>query len=255
MDSKQSLPPSTTTALKSEPTAITVIDRVAQRFSETSRQLCALTTAQKSISAATIIRQGMLELRSDKRLQACTPDSVYQAITEAVRCGLEIGGHLGYAYLIPYNNECTLQISSQGEIELVRRSGQLAAIRAVAIRAKDQFDTTCDPPKHTFDIFSTDRGEIVGFYAVAKLTNGGATWEFMNRVEVDGIRDAAPGYKTAKKYNKEKDSPWATNYEEMGKKTVMKRLSKWLPKSITPNASDMAADAEKDVVDCEYREV
>ena len=65
----------------------------------------------------------------------------------------------------------------------------------------------------------------------------------MSRGQVDSIRDASSGYQSAKRFKK--DSPWDTHYEQMGLKTVIRRLCKYLPKSpelATVMAMDDAAD-------------
>ncbi len=53
----------------------------------------------------------------------------------------------------------------------------------------------------------------------------------MSATEVNTIRDGSQGYKTARRFNKT-DTPWISNYEEMGRKTAIRRLCKYLPMSI-----------------------
>ncbi|MGK4923311.1 recombinase RecT [Bordetella hinzii] len=47
-----------------------------------------------------------------------------------------------------------------------------------------------------------------------------------------GIRDASQGWKQAKRYGKTENTPWGAHYAEMGRKTVLRRLFKYLPVSI-----------------------
>jgi len=86
-----------------------------------------------------------------------------------------------------------------------------------------------------------ERGEVIGFYAVAKLKDGGHCFEFMSRLQVEQIM--------AGTQSKGKYGPWKDNFTEMGRKTVIRRLAKYLPLSIefqTAAALDGMAEAGKD---------
>jgi recombination protein RecT len=77
-----------------------------------------------------------------------------------------------------------------------------------------------------------ERGDIIAFYAVAKLVGGGHAFEVMSNQQVEEIRNESQGWKTAKKYGKTDSTPWGGHYAEMGRKTVLRRLVKYLPVSI-----------------------
>ena len=68
-----------------------------------------------------------------------------------------------------------------------------------------------------------DRGEIVGFYAIFHLDNGGYHFEVMSKNDIDAY---AATYSKAFSTDY---SPWKTNYEQMALKTVLKRLLKTAP--------------------------
>ena len=90
-----------------------------------------------------------------------------------------------------------------------------------------------------------DRGAVIGFYAVAKLQGGGYSFEFMSTDEVNHIRDKAAEKNRAKKDNQGRPiitGPWLDNYVEMGRKTVLRRLFKYLPISIESLAFASAID-------------
>lgn len=76
------------------------------------------------------------------------------------------------------------------------------------------------------------RKVIETFYAVCQFKDGTKKYEVMSKKEVDDIR---------KRSRAGQSGPWVTDYEEMAKKTVFKRLSKWLP--VTP---DLEAAVEHD---------
>lgn len=72
-------------------------------------------------------------------LQQCTPTSLLQSVLVAAELGLEPGGALGHLYLVPFKTTCTPIIGYRGFLELARRSGELASVRAVVVRVKDEF--------------------------------------------------------------------------------------------------------------------
>jgi recombination protein RecT len=68
-----------------------------------------------------------------------------------------------------------------------------------------------------------DRGELTFVYAVARLVGGGVQFEVMSRVDIERVKAQS---KAAS------DGPWVSHFEEMAKKTVIRRLFKYLPVSI-----------------------
>jgi recombination protein RecT len=155
-------------------------------------------------------------------LQKCTPTSLLQCVMAAAEVGLEPGGVLGQFYLVPMGNVATPIIGYRGLLELARRSGQIASIRAVVVREKDRFRMT-EGIEQTLDhepFLDGDAGPMKYVYAVAKLRDGSVQVEVMSRAQVDGIRARSRAGSSG---------PWVTDYDEMAKKTVLRRLSKWLP--------------------------
>lgn len=133
--------------------------------------------------------------------------------------GLEPDGRR--AYLIPYGTEATVIISYMGLIELMRRSGDVTSIMAETVCESDDFSWKNGEVSHEVD-WRAPRGELQAVYAVARLKNGETQTAVMTREEVDKIR---------KRSRSGKSGPWLTDFEEMAKKTVVRRLSKMLPLS------------------------
>lgn len=192
----------------------------------------------KHLTADRMARIVTTEVRKTPDLLKCDPISLFGAIIQCSQLGLEPGNSLGHAYLIPfYNNktkqkEAQLMIGYRGMIDLSRRSGQVLSINAYEIYASDEFDVVfgTDPSiMHKRDIKTGGIGEIVGVYAVAKLKDGGCQFEVMTKAQVDEIM--------AKSLDKidaayRKYSPWVNHYNEMAKKTAIRKLFKYLPVSI-----------------------
>ena len=162
------------------------------------------------------------------QLGQCTPASFLGAMMTSAQLGLEVNTPLGQAYVIPYRNKGTLeaqfQLGYKGLIDLAYRSGEVEVIQAHVVYENDEFE--CEyglDPKLTHKPADSDRGEPIKVYAVFKTKSGGYGFEVMS---MDDVRKHAEKY--SKAYNNS-FSPWKTNFEEMAKKTVLKRVLKYAP--------------------------
>ena len=180
----------------------------------------------KHMTADRMIRISLTELRKTPKLMECDDKSLFGAIVQCSQLGLEPGNSLGHAYLIPYGRECTLIIGYKGLIELARRSGQIVSISAREVHEKEKFVIKYglnEVLEHEPNF--VDRGKVIGFYAIAQLKDGGHQFEYMTLDDIEKVRESSKSSKGAM-------SPWVNYYNEMGKKTVVRRLFKYLPVSI-----------------------
>ncbi len=210
---------------------------VASFFNANKETLKALLPAHMTPERMMKIALGAL--RTTPKLMDCTIESLFGSVVVCAQMGLEPNTPQGHIYLIPFENrrkqttEVQIIVGYKGLIDLARRSGQIESLSSRVVHERDEFDIdygTSDQIIHK-PFLRGDRGKIVGFYAVAKLKGGGVQFEFMSLAEVNAVRDGSQGYQTAKRFNKT-NTPWISNYEEMGKKTVIRRLTKYLPMSI-----------------------
>lgn len=162
------------------------------------------------------------------QLGQCTPQSFLGAMMTSAQLGLEVNTPLGQAYVLPYKNHGTLeaqfQLGYKGLIDLAYRSGEVEVIQAHVVYANDEF--TCEyglEPKLTHKPADKDRGEPIKVYAVFKTKSGGYGFEVMS---MDDVKQHAAKY--SKSFSSS-FSPWKTNFEEMAKKTVLKRVLKYAP--------------------------
>ena len=162
------------------------------------------------------------------QLGACTPNSFLGAMMTSAQLGLEVNTPLGQAYVLPYRNkgqlEAQFQLGYKGLIDLAYRSGEVEVIQAHVVYEHDQFE--CEyglDPKLSHKPADRDRGEPIKVYAVFKTKSGGFGFEVMS---MEDVRAHATKY--SKAYNSG-FSPWKTNFEEMAKKTVLKRVLKYAP--------------------------
>ena len=167
-------------------------------------------------------------LSSNPDLQGTTPASFLGAMMTAAQLGLEPNTPLGQAYLIPYKNkgtlECQFQLGYRGMIDLAYRSGEVQIIQAHIVYANDKFDFSfgIDPKLNHVPALG-ERGEATHVYAMFRTKDGGYGFDVMT---IDDVRRHAAKY--SKSYSSSY-SPWNTNFEEMAKKTVLKRVLKYAP--------------------------
>lgn len=172
-------------------------------------------------------RIALTVIRKNPSLQECNPISLFGAIIQASQLGLEIGIH---AHLVPFYNKKTKQKEVQmipdyrGIMHLARNSGEITSIQANVVYMHDSFDYQFGTASFLHHKpAKTDRGELIGAYAVAKYKDGESQFDYMTKEEIDLIRNRSAS----------KDSgPWVTDYVAMAMKTVTKRLCKYLPVSV-----------------------
>ena len=170
-------------------------------------------------------RMILTAMSSTTQLQQCTPKSFLGAMMQAAQLGVEPNTPLGQAYLIPYKNkgtlECSFQLGYKGLIDLAYRSGEVKDIQAHEVHENDVFEYELGlEPKLKHVPATSNRGPVIMYYAVFHTKDGGYGFEVMS---AEDIREHA------KKYSKAYSSgysPWTTNFDEMAKKTVLKKCLK-----------------------------
>lgn len=203
----------------------------------------------KQISPQRFVRVVFTAVRTNPRLQASTPESFLAAMMQAAQLGLEPNTPLGQAYLIPYYNrklgkyEAQFQIGYQGLLELAYRTGEYRTIYAMPVYANDQFEYQYGLDEKLLHIpAAKPEGEPVSYYAVYHLRSGGHGFVVMSREQLIRYRDK---YSVA---GQSDSSAWKTDFDSMAKKTVLKQLLKYAPKSAELIAQ-LAADESVEVDD------
>ena len=173
-------------------------------------------------------RMVLSALSTNPKLGDCTPQSFLGAMMSAAQLGVEPNTPLGQAYILPYNNrgvmEAQFQLGYKGLIDLAYRSGDVEVVQAHIVYENDEF--VCEyglDPKLSHKPASTNRGEPIKVYAVFKTKSGGYGFEVMS---MEDVRKHASKY--SKAYNSS-FSPWKSDFEEMAKKTVLKKVLKYAP--------------------------
>ena len=154
-------------------------------------------------------------------LQKCTASSLLNSVRVAAELGLEPGGALGGLYLVPFGDTCTPIIGYKGLIELMRRSGELEQIEAHVVHEGDVFEIEYGlTPKLKHVPKLEEGGRPTLAYVIARLKDGGLHVEMMTVAAIEKIKARSRAAKSG---------PWVTDYEEMMKKTVVRRAAKYLP--------------------------
>ena len=207
------------------------------------------------LNAERLLKVAQIAVTTTPGLLKCDVASLIGAIGQCAQMGLEPNTVLGHAYLVPFKTKrkdsngnerwvdsVNVIVGYKGFIDLARRSGQIVSIAAHEVCTNDEFELVYGLDERlTHKPALDDRGDIIGFYAVAKLVGGGHAFEFMSLRQVEAIMLASQ--------SKGKYGPWKENFIEMGRKSVVRRLAKYLPLSIefqTAAALDGLAEGGKD---------
>jgi len=174
-------------------------------------------------------------------LNKATPISKQKSVYNCALTGLTLNPVSKYAYLVPrnvkhgdkYEIECCLEPSYIGLVKLLTDSGSVKSINTQIFYEGDniQMDLAAGYLKHNpYVLTGKAKGEMKGVYSIATLSDGSKQIELMTKEDIDGIRDRSESYK-AFKAGRAKSAIWESDYREMARKTVVKRIYKHLPKT------------------------
>lgn len=175
------------------------------------------------MTAERFTRIALTALGSNQQLSRCTRNSFLGALMNSAQLGLEPNTPLGHAYLIPYGNECTFQIGYKGLIALAER--EKCIVEAQTVYENDEFECEfgLNPVLRHKPYFKGERGEPILYYAIYHTADDRSAFDVMSRIDAENH-----GRKYSKTYG---NGPWKTNFDEMAKKTVIKKLLKYAPLS------------------------
>lgn len=190
-----------------------------------------MATLPKGFNYDRMCRTLINAISTTPQLANCTPASLFLSSVRSFSLGLEPNGALAEAYLVPYwnskkaCNEAQFMPSYRGLQNLARRSGEIVELFSKTVKSNDVFDVEEGTERKIIHKpnYTKDRGDLVCVYAVFKTKDGNVDFEVMSIDEVDAIRMRSKASSSG---------PWVTDYEEMAKKTVMRRLLKRAPMSI-----------------------
>lgn len=168
-------------------------------------------------------RQQLLKNEFTLKTAAANPMSLQAAILNVAAIGISLNPAQQHAYLVPRDKQICLDISFRGLVKLATDSGAIKWAKAELVYENDKFtwNGPAKEPEHQADPFS-ERGAIKGGYTIAKLPDDSVLIDVMSVDEINKVRD------TSKAKN---NGPWVNWYEEMAKKTLIKRAYKSWPQT------------------------
>lgn len=188
----------------------------------------------KTMRPEALIRMALMAASRNPDIAKCTRDSVLRALLDAAELGIAPGGLQGRGYLVPRKNnkakdangnsitvlECNFDPGWRGLLDIARRSDKIKSVEAHVIYTNEKhrilFGTT--PLLEHEPMLDGDRGQVLCAYAVATFRDGTQQVELVTGPDLDKVRNMGA-----------KSGPWETWYEEMARKTAIRRLCKFLP--------------------------
>jgi recombination protein RecT len=206
--------------------------------------------AVRDYSQSEFLNSITIAVQENEKLQECLKsdegqNSMYHALRLGAHTGLSLNPQSGFAALVPYKGRVSYQIMKNGLIKLAMDSGKVKFLTAEKVRENDEFTIGKSFDGDTFHHVpaKTDRGNVVGYYAGIKMTDGSSHLSYMTVSEVQDH-----GQKYSFFYNNE-SGPWQTSFDGMAKKTVIKELFRNLHISYDTSVAVGADDsAEQEIL-------
>lgn len=216
--------------------------RIKTLLQENKAEIAAALPSHISIDRMLTIAQ--TAATSLPQLLECYTPSLFGALIKSTQLGLEPNNALGQSYLVPFRNkkqnrtDVQLIIGYRGMIDLARRSGHIKSIQAQAVREGDIFEFEWGTEEKLKHVPGAVRGEITHFYAYAVLTDGGTQFDVCTKADIDALMRSTQ--------SRGDYGPWKDHYEQMGRKSLIRRLFSYLPCSINmAQAQVVDAQAER----------
>jgi recombination protein RecT len=216
-------------------------------------------------AAATRFRRVVIQaLTKNPELLECTPESIVTSVFEAAAQGLEPTGATGGAHLVPFNvnvgtrdnprweKRAQLIPDYRGVVQMVtrpdpvtKRPSEVVSIEARVVKEGDEFayELGTEAWVRHVPTLAPDRSQkpTTHVYAVAHLRSGPPKPDVEDRAGIERIRQRAT--------KKGRPSPWDSDWDEMAKKTIVKRLAKLLP--VRPEVRSILAREDEEPDDDE----
>lgn len=172
------------------------------------------------------IRTTLTAVQMNPELLSADRRSLLGACMKAAQDGLLLDGREAAPVIFNTKDGKKVQYMPMvgGILKKIRNSGELASISANVVYDKDSFEYELGDDERIVHkpFLGADRGQQIAVYAVAKTKDGAIYREVMSVADVEKVRAASRAGKFG---------PWADWWDEMAKKTVIRRMAKRLPSS------------------------
>lgn len=195
--------------------------------------------AGQAMNAERLIKLFAMQASRQPLIRQCSPISVLDCMTKCAELNL-FPGTVGSVYLIPFRNghngtyELQFILGYRGMMTLARRSGLITTIDANVVRDGDVFEWEYGlVPVFRHKPIGDQSKPVTHAWALARFRDGGHQLSVMTLGELEAIRNRS----------RARDSgPWKSDTAEMQKKTVLRRLCKYLPLDVQAAELIDAAD-------------
>jgi recombination protein RecT len=199
--------------------------------------------APSGLNVQAVIENVVWVVSQDEYLSRCSLRSVAEAVTDAVAMGLDPSGLSNEGTLIPHKTRsggfrAVFVPDYRALIRLAMANPRVSHVEARVVRAKDEFSLDFGAPEgrivsHRPNLQAAD-AEPIGAYAVVWFRDGARPLvEWMSRAEIEANAERGGSFGND-------NSPWETDWGEMARKTVIKRLLKYVP--LGKVASEVASE-------------
>ena len=149
------------------------------------------------------------------------PTSAQNAIINVAAIGITLNPAAKLAYLVPRDGGVHLDISYMGLLHLAQVSGAIQWGQCKLVYANDTYESNGldKAPTHKYNAFG-ERGPVVGGYCTVKTQQGDYLTDEMSLAEIKQVENTS----------KAKNGPWKNWWEEMARKTIVKRAAKYWPR-------------------------
>lgn len=225
-----------------EARALTPYQKIEQRLSAREAVDSLKNMLPPHISVERFKRAALVAIQRQSELTTVDPASLYLAINAAAQDGLIPDGQ--ECAIIPMKGKAVYWRMVAGLLKKARNSGEIKTIMSETVHKNDTFEYWTDEKGrhliHKPNMLS-DRGPLLGAFAMAETKDGGVYIEVMSKAQIDKRRAVSRA---------SSNGPWVDWYDEQAKKTVSKALCKWLPSSTdilgmpSPDVEDEDGDME-----------
>lgn len=230
--------------------ALTLADMIVKRRDAFAQ------VAAKHYDPDRLVKLAQAALSRSPKLAECKPETVLLCLMKCAELGLEPDSALPQRrmWLVPrWNNklramECTYQMDYRAQLQLARDTKMVTSIVASEVRENDKFEYRISPLGESmtdFDfepnVFGT-RGNVIGYFAAARLTGGEVQVVAMSKADAERHRD-----RFAQKTREGAIlGPWKTDFDAMALKSCLRKLWNLLPAGATPEAQKIQESAHEE---------
>ena len=168
------------------------------------------------------IRTAITAVQMNPDLLTTERKSLLASCMKAAQDGLMIDGR--EAALVIFKSKTQYMPMVAGLLKKARQSGQVSSISAHVVYERDQFDYELGDNERIVHkpLIAAERGKPIAVYAIGRMIDGGVYREVMSVAQVEKVRSVS---------RTKNSGPWETWWDEMARKTVIRRLAKYMPSS------------------------